>query len=76
MNLAGRIVIGLLSGIGSGLLGFWAVWQGITHLLGDNPGVGYDIPILTGIFVPFVVVAFLVFRHLSLLPTARPSDAG
>ena len=56
MSFATRAVISLPSGIGAGLLGFWAVWRCLVGSVWDHvPGPGYDGWFLAGIFVPGVV---------------------
>jgi hypothetical protein len=66
MPLVTRAIISLLAGIGSGLLGFWAVWRSlIGTAFVSVPGPGYDGWLLAGIFVPGVVASVVVFRHIS-----------
>src|SRR4051794_19921246 len=66
LSFAVRAVISILSGIGAGLLGFCAVWRCLVGSLWDQlPGSGYDGWLLAGIFIPGVLVPFIVFRSLS-----------
>jgi hypothetical protein len=71
MSLPWRIVIGLLSGMGSGLLGFWATWQTIAGWTGSHPGIGYDPFLVAAIFGPFVIVSLVVFRQLGILQAKK-----
>jgi hypothetical protein len=74
MSFATRAVISLLSGIGAGLLGFWAVWRCLVGSVWDHvPGPGYDGWLLAGIFVPGVVVPPAVFRVLSRATGHKPA---
>ena len=74
MSFATRAVISLLSGIGAGLLGFWAVWRCLVgSVWGHVPGPGYDVWLLAGIFVPGVVVPPAVFRVLSRATGHKPA---
>jgi hypothetical protein len=67
-------VISLLSGIGAGLLGFWAVWRYLVGSVWDHvPGPGHDGWFLAGIFVPGVVVPLAVFRVLSQPTGPQPA---
>jgi hypothetical protein len=68
MRFATRATIAILAGIGSGLLGFGLVWKYVTVIAREDPGIGYNAWLLSGIFVPGVLVSLLVFRHLSLTP--------
>ena len=66
MSFVTRAVISLLAGIGSGLLGFWAVWRSLIGTAFDSvPGPGYDGWLLAGIFIPGPVIALVVFRQVS-----------
>jgi hypothetical protein len=65
MSFFSRAAIALLTGIGAGLLGFWAVWSVIVRVLAANPGIGFDAWLLGGIFVPGTVIPLLVFRSIS-----------
>jgi hypothetical protein len=71
MRFFTRAVIALLAGVGAGLIGFWAVWQSVWALAREHPGIGHDVQLLAGIFVPGVLVAIGVFHVLSR--TARPT---
>jgi hypothetical protein len=71
MSLPWRVVIGLLSGIGSGLLGFWTTWQTVGVLTGSHPGIGFDTFLVASIFGPFVVVSLVVFRQLGMLAAKK-----
>ena len=74
MSFATRAVISLPSGIGAGLLGFWAVWRCLVGSVWDHvPGPGYDGWLLAGIFVPGVVVPPAVFRVLSRATGHKPA---
>ena len=74
MSFATRAVISLLSGIGAGLLGFWAVWRYLVGSVWDHvPGPGHDGWFLAGIFVPGVVVPLAVFRVLSQATAHKPA---
>jgi hypothetical protein len=76
MSFVMRAVISILSGVGAGLLGFWAVWRCLIGTAFDSiPGPGYDNYLLAGIFVPGLIVPFLVFRHLSLHGRREPAPA-
>jgi hypothetical protein len=67
MSFATRAAIALLAGIGAGLLGFWAVWRSLIGTAFDTvPGPGYDGWLLSGIFIPGLVVPVIVFRKISL----------
>jgi hypothetical protein len=66
MSFVTRAIVSLLAGIGAGLLGFWTVWRSLIGTAFDSvPGPGYDAWLLAGIFIPGVVVPFVVFRELS-----------
>ena len=72
MSFATRAVISLPSGIGAGLLGFWAVWRCLVGSVWDHvPGPGYDGWLLAGIFVPGVVGG-----PPGRLPRAQPGDSS
>jgi len=74
MSFATRAVISLLSGVGAGLLGFWAVWRCVVgSVWGHVPGPGYDGWFLAGIFVPGVLVPLAVFRVLSQATGQKPA---
>ena len=64
MSFVTRAVIALLAGVGAGLIGFWLVWSAI-GATGQDPGVGHDAFILSGIFAPGAIVPLLVFRAVS-----------
>jgi hypothetical protein len=67
MSFAIRAAISLLTGIGAGLLGFWAVWRSLIGSAFDSvPGPGYDGWLLAGIFIPGLVIPVVVFRQISL----------
>ena len=68
MRFATRATIAILAGIGSGLVGFGLVWKSVMLVAREDPGIGYDPWLLSGIFVPGVLVSLLVFRILSLTP--------
>jgi len=76
MSFLARVIVSLLSGIGAGMVGFWAVWR---ILIGPNlfasvpPGQGYDKWLLSGIFLPGIVVPILVFRQITLA-IQRPNN--
>jgi hypothetical protein len=72
MPFVTRAVIALLTGIGAGLLGFWAVWTAIVAA-GGVPGIGNDAWLLTGIFGPGVVVPLVVFRAISPSSAHHPA---
>jgi hypothetical protein len=74
MSFAMRAAIAVLSGIGAGLLGFWAVWRTLIGTAFDSvPGPGYEGYLLAGIFVPGIAVTVAVFRQITLA-TRRPSE--
>jgi hypothetical protein len=74
MSFVMRAVISLLSGIGAGLLGFWAVWRCLVGSVWNHvPGPGYDGWFLAGIFVPGVLVPLAVFRVLSQATGHKPA---
>ena len=74
MSFVMRAVFSLLAGIGSGLLGFWAVWRTLIGTAFDSvPGPGYDGWLLAGIFVPGVVASVIVFRQISQATGRRES---
>ena len=74
MSFLSRAAIALLSGIGAGLLGFWAVWRTMIGTTFDSiPGPGYDAYLVAGSFVPGVVAAALVFRTISRATRAQPA---
>lgn len=70
MPFVTRAAVALLAGVGAGLIGFWVVWTAVSKGLGDDPGVGYDAWILTGIFGSGVLTALAVFRTVSRAPRA------
>jgi hypothetical protein len=74
MKLYTRAVISILAGIGSGLVGFYAVWRAVELTTESYPGE-YTPWLLTGIFLPFVAVTIAVFRTVSRGLSSRPSDA-
>jgi hypothetical protein len=65
MKLLPRSVVALLSGMGSGVIGFWGAWKAVEVFTGSYPGDGHNVELLAGIFAPFVVTALLVFHGLS-----------
>jgi hypothetical protein len=73
MSFVTRAIIALLTGVGAGLIGFWLVWTAVGKVIGDDPGVGYDAPILVGIFAPGVLVPLVVFRVISRLVVRNPA---
>jgi hypothetical protein len=75
MSFVTRAVISLLAGIGSGLVGFWAVWRALIGTAFDSiPGPGYDGWLLAKILVPGLVTAVVVFRQIS--QATRRHNAG
>ena len=75
MSLATRAIISLLAGVGAGLLGFWVVWKCLVAFVWKEvPGVSHDGWLLTGIFVPGVLVPLLVFRAISLPKRQKPAS--
>jgi hypothetical protein len=67
-----RAVIAILAGVGSGLIGFWAMWNAILASGAGYPGVGFDTWLVGSIFAPGVLVALAVFHIISGLEVARP----
>jgi hypothetical protein len=63
MRLLPRCVVAVLSGIGTGVLGYWAAWLAVENW-GTHPAEGYNPAVLVGIFAPFVATAVLVFFSL------------
>jgi hypothetical protein len=76
MSFTMRAVISVLSGIGAGLLGFWAVWRSLIGTAFTSvPGPGYDGWLLAGIFIPGPVAAGVVFYLVSRAPRRSvPTD--
>jgi hypothetical protein len=70
MAFAMRAVIALLSGVGAGVVGFWAVWQSLRLAFGANPAIGHDAWLVAGIFGPGVLGVVLVFVAVSRLEEA------
>ena len=76
MSFAARAVISLLSGIGAGLLGFWAVWRTLVGTAWDRvQDPAHDGWLVAGIFVPGVLVALAVFRTLGRVPGRQSTSA-
>ena len=65
MTFFARATVALLSGIGAGNVGFWAMWNFIAQVLKAEPGIGHDVWLVGSIFGPGVVVAFVVFVVIS-----------
>jgi hypothetical protein len=65
MSLAMRAAISLLSGIGAGAVGFWAVWTVLVGSPLDTPEPGNTPWLLTGIFLPGLAVTAFVFHRMS-----------
>jgi hypothetical protein len=65
MNFMTRAAIALLTGVGSGLIGFYAMWQLVWATAGEHPGIGHDAWLVAAIFVPGVLVPLTVFRAIS-----------
>jgi hypothetical protein len=64
MPFVARAAIALLAGIGAGLIGFWIVWSTVDKL-GRDPHIGHDAWLLSGIFVPGILIPLVVFRSIS-----------
>jgi hypothetical protein len=72
MSFVTRAVISLLAGIGSGLLGFWAVWRCFQATVWNTVAVpGYDGWLIAGIFIPGVLVSLVVFRTIGQAASPR-----
>jgi hypothetical protein len=63
MRLLPRSVVSVLSGLGSGFLGYWAAWKAV-EAFDSHPVEGYSTPVLVGGFAPFIATAVLVFFSL------------
>jgi hypothetical protein len=69
MSFVTRAASALLTGIGAGLIGFWAVWTTVDRL-GRDSYIGHNAWLLTGIFLPGVLVVLVVFRSVSRATTS------
>lgn len=65
MSMPIRAVISVLAGIGSGAIGFWAMWKIIGWATSTYPGNAHQDPwLLIAIFAPLIGVSALVFLVL------------
>lgn len=66
MSLAMRAAISLLSGIGAGAVGLWAMWKVLVGSPLDTPEPGCTPWLLTAIFLPGLTATAFVFHRLSV----------
>jgi hypothetical protein len=63
MSMSIRAVVSILAGIGSGALGFWAMWKVVAWATKAHPS-SHPAWLVVGIFAPLIAVAVVTFFAL------------